>query len=1043
MKELTYAELIGRFGDPPVENRSVPFWSWNGKLEQAELDAQVEGFKEQGMGGFMMHVREGLETPYLGEEFMERIKDTVAKAKAEGMHAWLYDEDKYSSGMGGGMVARIGGDAVRAKALSLTVCRSFEPDDGAVLAVYRATLSEDGNELLSCERIADFAAFGGGDAAREGVFLVMRRHVAAPNEWCHGDTYPDHLNPESTAIFLETTYERYMAAVGEEFGKTVPGIFTDEPSILGFKEELNQPELTWIPWSDVLPGVFADKCGYEIWDRLPYFFYRGEPSPKFRFDFWKTVTEQFCESYSKQIGDWCRENGLAFTGHHCEVDVVGATRHCGAVMPNYRYMDIPGIDILCEQTDESLTVKQVSSVANQYGKKRVITETYGVTGWDFTFEGRKWIGDWQFALGVNLLIHHLALYSLRGCRKRDYPPSFNYNVNWWEHNRVMEDYFARLGAVLSEGSVVRDVLVLHRATSVWALLGQDVKAKEWLNQGGNNEALGWYDQEFNDFVRRLLGEHFDFDLGDELILQEVGSVDGGQMRVGEACYQVVVLPSLVNLLGSTLKLLIEYLGAGGTVLSYGSLPELLDGEPAEERLRELVRHPRFRHLAEVDGLIAELEAGLSRPVSLTLPDGRQADRLLYMRRELADCTVVFVVNNDRENAWDAEVSIQGGGRVEVWDALTGEKAEVPVVSRDGRVGFRERFGPAESRLYVLSGVEGPARGIRRDAGGFTRSAHSAVGLGEPVSFARTAPNALVLDRCRYRLGDEAWSETMEVWVAQKNVRERLGMRQVYANGKLQRYFWIHEPHENDGAPVEFRFVFEVKDRPAAEMFFVFEQAERFRFRLNGQPLGDGPQGWYLDRSMGTVKLPASALAAGRNLLDVSCEYRHDMEIEDAFLIGDFAVDAERCIVKEPEELLLGDWCRQGYPHYCGSMIYRFEFEADPADDRPVVMEMGPYEAVTMHLTVNGRLEKAIPWRAAGTVEITDALVPGTNRIEVEVAGSPRNLLGPLHEADPNPKWTDWWSFRPTGDGYTPEYKLRPYGLAGEIRISRMTTDAPK
>jgi hypothetical protein len=471
---------------------------------------------------------------------------------------------------------------------------------------------------------------------------------------------------------------------------------------------------------------------------------------------------------------------------------------------------------------------------------------------------------------------------------------------------------------------------------------------------------------------------------------------------------------------------------------------MLDGEPGERRLRELIGHPRFTHLAAIDGLITELEARFPRSVSLTLPDERQADRLLYMRRELPDCTVVFVVNNDREHAHDVEVRIQGSGSLETWDMLTGEKAGVAVASRDGSIVFRDRFGPAESKLYVLSGEERHPRAIRREPGGLlTRVAESAVALGQPVSYSRTAPNALVLDRCQYRLGDEAWSEPMEVWQAQKNVRERLGMRQVYANGKLQRHFWIREPHANDGAPVEFRFVFDVKDIPEKDVFFVFEQAERFRFRLNGQPFEEQPRGWYLDRSMGTVKLPASALTAGRNVLKVGCEYRHDMEIEDAFLIGDFALDAERRIVTEPETLLLGDWCRQGYMHYCGSMVYRFEFEADPADKRPVVMEMGAFEAVTLNLKANGRLEKAIPWRAAGTVELTHALVPGTNRIEVEVAGSPRNLLGPFHEADPDPKWTDWWSFRPTGEKYTPEYKLRPYGLMGEIRIYRLATDAPE
>lgn len=1026
-----YAGLKERFAKPPAEYRSLPFWSWNGTLDQGELDAQVEGFKEQGMGGFMMHVREGLETPYMGEAFMARIRDTVAKAKAEGLYAWLYDEDRYSSGMGGGMVPRIGGDAVRAKALSLTVCHRFERDD-SILAVYRATIDRD--DLLDCERLDDVLRTERPMLRGQDVYLVMRRHIAAPNEWCHGDTYPDAMNPEAGRLFLETTYERYKEAVGEEFGQTVPGIFTDEPSISGFRERLDEPEMTWIAWSDLLPQTFMDKNGYELWDTLPYFFYRGAASSKIRHDYWKTVTEMFCEAYSKQIGDWCRANGIAFAGHFCdEGDLIGAVRNGGAVMPHYRYLDIPGIDTLSEQTDESLTIKQVSSVANQYGKRRVITETYGVTGWALTFESRKWIGDWQFVLGVNVLTHHLALYSLRGCRKRDYPPSFNYNANWWTYNHVMEHYYARLGAVLSEGRVARDVLVIHPSTSVWAMLGKDVQAAEWRNEAGSTEELRAYNEAFNGFVRELLGEHYDFDLGDELILQEIGRVDGARLAVGEASYRVVVLPDLRNLLRSTFALLLAYMNAGGSVLAFGRVPVWMDGEPADE-LQALVGHPRFKRLVSRGRLMAELGEVVPRSVSLTDRDGREAGRLLYMRRELPDCTVVFVVNNDREAAYDVDVRIAGNGRVEEWCALTGEMTAITARTEEGYAVFRERFGPADSRLYVITPYKGQTHaGVTRP---LTVERQRLTDLGQVASFTRTAPNALVLDVCQYRLADEDWSEAMSVWEAQKHIRERLGMRQVYFNGNLQRYLWIHEPHANDGASVAFRFVFEVKDIPATDTFFVFEQAERFRFTLNGEPLSERPQGWYMDRSMSTVRLPA--LLEGENVLEVHGEYRQDMELEDAFLIGDFAMDPGRSLIREPETLHFGDWCGQGYPHYCGSMIYHFELEAewDAQDGSRIMLELGPYEAVTLHLQVNGEHERAIPWRAAGTVDITDWLVPGTNRIDIEVVGSPRNLFGPLHEARPNPAWVDWWSFRPTGPDYTPEYRLQPYGLMGPLPIFR-------
>ncbi|WP_271752736.1 glycosyl hydrolase [Cohnella sp. JJ-181] len=1033
-----YAELRDKWAEPPMANRPVPFWSWNGDLEQEELDAQVEGFKAQGMGGFMMHVREGLETPYLGDAFMDRIKDTVAKAKAEGMHAWLYDEDKYSSGMGGGLVGRAGGDAVRAKALSLTVARSLDQDD-EVQAVYAAVLA--GDELRSCARLAEPATAAQRPLAEDEVYLILRRHVAAPNEWCHGDTYPDALNPEAARLFLKTTYERYKEAVGEAFGRTIPAIFTDEPSIRGFNEGLSRPDLTWIAWSDLLPEAFAARHGYDIWDRLPYFFFRGTHAAALRHDYWATVTEQFTDAYTRQIADWCAANGIALAGHYCEEgSLIGQTLHCGAVMPHYRYLDVPGIDTLCEQTDESLTVKQISSVANQYGRKKVITETYGVTGWGLNFESRKWIGDWQFALGVNVLTHHLALYTLRGCRKRDYPPSFNYNANWWPHNRTIEDYFSRLGAVLSEGAVRRDVLVVHPASSVWTQLGRNVQSGEWRNRAGISGELEAYDADFNRMVRLLLGEHYDFDLGDETILRETGRVRGALLEVGAAGYRVVVLPDLRNLARPTFELLLAYMNAGGDLLSYGSAPAMLDGREAAAELRALIGHPRYNPLTSMDDLPAALAARLPRPVSLRRADGAEEKRLLCMRRELPDCTVVFAANNDREAGCEAEVRIEGVGTLERWDPLTGETYRVPSRQEAGCTVFRERFGPTDSKLYVLRRAETVTGAAPLDDSESVSSAAAAASkepwkvFAQPTAFSRTAPNALVLDRCQYRLGGGDWSETMDVWQAQRELRERLGMRQVYANGKLQRYHWVREPHPEDGAEASFRFTFHVVDIPEEDTHLAFEQAERFRFTLNGELVEARPSGWYLDKSLRTVTLPR--LVAGDNALIVDCAYTHDMELEDAFLIGSFALDAHRSLVREPERLALGDWCLQGYPHYCGSMVYRYEFSANAnrADPARLFLKMGTYEAVTIKLTLNGLHERAIPWRAAGTVELTEGLADGVNRLEVEVAGSPRNLLGPLHEAETGAAWTDWWSFRPTGDAYTPSYQLLPYGLTGPIEL---------
>ena len=64
--------------------------------------------QEAGLGGAFMHARIGLETPYMGEEWMAAIRACVEESDTIGLHAWLYDEDCWPSGTGGGAVPALG-----------------------------------------------------------------------------------------------------------------------------------------------------------------------------------------------------------------------------------------------------------------------------------------------------------------------------------------------------------------------------------------------------------------------------------------------------------------------------------------------------------------------------------------------------------------------------------------------------------------------------------------------------------------------------------------------------------------------------------------------------------------------------------------------------------------------------------------------------------------------------------------------------------------------------------------------------------------------
>ena len=96
----------GLFKAPTNEYRGAPFWAWNSTLDPDRLREQIDIFKEMGLGGFNMHVRQGLETPYLEKDFMDAVRACCEKAEKEDMYAWAYDEDRWPSGCVGGKLTK-------------------------------------------------------------------------------------------------------------------------------------------------------------------------------------------------------------------------------------------------------------------------------------------------------------------------------------------------------------------------------------------------------------------------------------------------------------------------------------------------------------------------------------------------------------------------------------------------------------------------------------------------------------------------------------------------------------------------------------------------------------------------------------------------------------------------------------------------------------------------------------------------------------------------------------------------------------------------
>jgi len=128
----------------------------------------------------------------------------------------------------------------------------------------------------------------------------------------------------------------------------------------------------------------------------------------------------------------------------------------------------------------------------------------------------------------------------------------------------------------------------------------------------------------------------------------------------------------------------------------------------------------------------------------------------------------------------------------------------------------------------------------------------------------------------------------------------------------------------------------------------------------------------------------------------------------------------------------GDWCDRGYPYYAGNLCYGQDLDLRLRTGERAVVKVGPHFGACIAVHVNGKLAGVRGW-APYEVDITRQVKSGRNRIEIEVCGSPRNLLGPNHLPEKRPAWTGPGEFVRL-DEWVEERNLVPYGLFGDVTV---------
>ena len=992
------------FRSPTSEYRGTPFWAWNDMLEENELSRQIDIFKKMGFGGYHMHVRTGLKNKYLSDEYMELIRHCVKKAKAEEMLAWLYDEDRWPSGSAGGLVTR-GSEEFRARTLLFTdmPCAADESANGHILACYDITLDATGY-------LASYKRIGENDAA-DGRKWYAFVEISRPSHWHNDGTYVDTLNPDAIKKFVEVTHERYKEAVGDEFEKTVPAIFTDEPQVMRKKTLKNSFDTDCsvsLPWTDALPEKYKARYGTDILDTLPELIWDIHGASLARYRYHDFVSELFASSFADTVGGWCAENGIALTGHMMEEPTLTSqTAAVGEAMRSYRSFELPGIDMLCN-AHEFTTAKQAQSAAHQYGREGVMSELYGVTGWDCDFRTYKHQGDWQAALGITVRVPHLSWYGMEGEAKRDYPASISYQSPWFEKYNLIEDHFARVNTAMTRGKPKVRIAVVHPAESFW------------LHWGPNDTSALFregLEANFKNVTEWLLRGSIDFDYICESLLPSLCEKGGAPLCVGKMKYDAVILPGNETLRSSTYDRLEEFAKAGGHLYIMGKAPEMCDCIRSERgaRLAELAENIDFSRAS----LLAALDK--ERDVTVRHSDGRLTDSYIYQLREDNGASWLFIAhanephNADTDGSDRLRITVNGEYRVTEYDTASGDILPAAYSTKNGKTVISEEMYGYDSALFYLES----------GCGENTTAVNSDKTMGKPlfgntVDYELSEDNVLVLDAAEFKLeSDTEFYPRTEILKLDNILRDRCSL--PHRNGDVVQPYCMSDDSAPETAVIRFVFESEIEYTGA---HLALENAKETKIVLNGENVPSDICGSYVDIRIYRVKLPI--IKKGKNELVLSIPFGARRNIENVFILGAFGVRAagsEGIITALPEKIPFGDLTRFGFPLYGGAVTYFAPFETE---NGTVEICSSFYRGALQSVYIDGEEKGNIiypPYRLSVT-----GLTPGRHMLGLKLYIHRYNTFGPLHLTKENESWHGPYAWRSENAAWSDEYLLRRTGV---------------
>ena len=553
---------LSEYRTPDRSYAPIYSWLWNAKITEEETDNRLAEMQRLGIKRFYIipipqdfrptGLPSEMSPDYLTDEYFAQYRYAVKRARALGMEVWLYDEGGWPSGGACGKVLAESNDYaqeyIRADRKALSAGEKYQESADIVAA------------FIGLHRIKS------GYVADSNVVVDEYKKVVA--RYAGTSQIPDITKAEATDAFLRMTHEKYAAAIGDEFGKTVTAVFTDEPT--GPRP---------FPYRKELSDAFFARYHTKIEDFLPFFFGNEDLTDETRqvkIKWFELCNEYFCRNFLEKEKDWSEHHGMVFLGHLDKDDEPNASLRGGSyqLLRALRKFDVPGVDAIHRQIyvhkekveqaqgarkDGRFTVEKAnrffpryaSSAAAQVGGRHALTESFAVYGNGLTFEEMRYVLNFQAVRGVNVFNLMMLSYGKNSFLRTGELPHFAETHACFKDLAAFNQYAERLSYLSSLGERVAEVALYFPVRDSYV--------------GENFKVIAEHYEAVGESIERA---HIDFDIFDDDVVMRADEtlLSQGVISVGKAMYYTLVLPYCTCISNEAQARLEKFIGGGGKVI---------------------------------------------------------------------------------------------------------------------------------------------------------------------------------------------------------------------------------------------------------------------------------------------------------------------------------------------------------------------------------------------------------------------------------------------------------------------------------------------